>query len=81
MDKELNNYMKQSVNAKDIRGLIQISENDFKLEWMLQLLIYYSLLPKSDRKKIKKISVINVFDGIPLPLIVCPTISVPDELE
>lgn len=43
---------------------LKCSENDFRLEWMIQLLIYYSLLPAKDKKEVKKISVINVFDGL-----------------
>jgi DNA polymerase III epsilon subunit-like protein len=37
------------------------SETNFKLEWMLQLLIYYSLYPNKDT--IKYIGVINIFTG------------------
>lgn len=43
---------------------LKCSENDFRLEWMIQLLLYYSLLPTKDKKTVKKISVINVFDGL-----------------
>ncbi len=43
---------------------LKCSENNFRLEWMIQLLLYYSLLPVKDKKAVKKISVINVFDGL-----------------
>jgi hypothetical protein len=43
---------------------LKCSENDFILEWMIQLLLYYSLMNKKDKKLIEKISVINVFNGI-----------------
>jgi len=42
---------------------IKCSQNDFKLEWMLQLLIYYSLLKPEDRILIKKIAIMNIFNG------------------
>lgn len=37
------------------------SETNFKLEWMIQLLIYYSLYP--NKQTIKYLGVINVFNG------------------
>ncbi len=37
------------------------SETNFKLEWMIQLLIYYSLYPNKDT--IKYIGIINIFNG------------------
>jgi hypothetical protein len=44
---------------------IKCSTNDFKLEWLLQLLMYYSILSKADRKYvIKKIAIANIFRGI-----------------
>ncbi len=43
---------------------LKCSENEYRLEWMVQLLLYYSLLPKKDRENIKNISVINVFTGL-----------------
>ncbi len=38
------------------------SESDFKLEWLVQLLIYYSLYKEKDL--IDKISIINIFNGL-----------------
>ncbi len=40
------------------------SESEYKLEWMVQLLIYYSLLDKKIRNSISVLSIINVFDGL-----------------
>jgi DNA polymerase III epsilon subunit-like protein len=37
------------------------SESDFKLEWLIQLLIYYSLY---NNEKIKKLMIINIMDGM-----------------
>ena len=42
---------------------IKCSESDFKLEWYIQLLIYYSFLDKKGRKKIKFFGVINIMNG------------------
>ena len=40
---------------------LKCSETDFRLEWLIQLLTYYSLYP--DKSKIKFISIINIFNG------------------
>ena len=42
---------------------IKCSQSDFKLEWMLQLLIYYSLLNFNQKVNIKKIAIMNIFSG------------------
>ncbi len=42
---------------------LKCSEHEYRLEWMIQLLLYYSLLSKKDKKLIKKISIINIFSG------------------
>lgn len=44
---------------------IKCSTHDFKLEWLLQLLMYYSILSKADKKYIiKKLAIANIFRGI-----------------
>jgi DNA polymerase III epsilon subunit-like protein len=47
----------------DILIDIKCSQNEFKLEWLMQLLIYYSLLQFEQRIKIKKIAIMNIFNG------------------
>lgn len=46
---------------------IKCSEGDFKLEWLLQLLIYYALFSECNSKdseiNIKKLAIINIFTG------------------
>lgn len=39
------------------------SESDFKLEWLLQLLLYYTLLDEDVKKKINKVQIINIMNG------------------
>lgn len=54
---------------------LKCSENEYRLEWMVQLLLYYSLLPKKERDNIKKVSIINVFTGL------IYTIDIPDHYK
>jgi len=39
------------------------SESDFKLEWLLQLLLYYTLLDEDVKQKINKVQIINIMNG------------------
>lgn len=44
---------------------IKCSTHDLKLEWLLQLLMYYSILSKADKNYvIKKLAIANIFRGI-----------------
>ncbi len=42
---------------------IKCSESDFKLEWYIQLLIYFSFLKDKEKDKIKYFGIINIMDG------------------
>jgi DNA polymerase III epsilon subunit-like protein len=42
---------------------IKCSESDFKLEWYIQLLFYYTFLNEEERKKIKYLAIANIMDG------------------
>ena len=42
---------------------IKCSESDFKLEWYVQLLIYYTLLESKEQEKIKYLGIINIMNG------------------
>ena len=42
---------------------IKCSESDFKLEWYLQLLFYYSFLNPQEKSKIKYLGIANIMDG------------------
>ena len=42
---------------------IKCSESDFKLEWYVQLLIYYTFLKDEQRDKIKYFGIINIMNG------------------
>ena len=42
---------------------LKCSESDFKLEWYVQLLFYYSFLTDEEKKKIKYLGVANIMDG------------------
>jgi DNA polymerase III epsilon subunit-like protein len=39
------------------------SESDFKLEWLLQLLLYYTLLDDDIKQTINKVQIINIMNG------------------
>jgi DNA polymerase III epsilon subunit-like protein len=39
------------------------SESDFKLEWLLQLLLYYTLLNENVKQNINKVQIINIMNG------------------
>ena len=42
---------------------IKCSESDFKLEWYVQILIYYTLLESKEQDKIKYLGIINIMNG------------------
>jgi DNA polymerase III epsilon subunit-like protein len=42
---------------------IKCSESDFKLEWYVQLLIYYAFLESKEQDKIKYLGIINIMNG------------------
>lgn len=42
---------------------IKCSESDFKLEWYIQLLIYYTFLSAKDKQKINYFGIINIMNG------------------
>jgi len=42
---------------------IKCSESDFKVEWLIQLLIYYAMYINSEKIDIQKVAVINIFSG------------------
>jgi DNA polymerase III epsilon subunit-like protein len=42
---------------------IKCSESDFKLEWYVQLLIYYAFLESKVQNKIKYLGIINIMNG------------------
>ena len=42
---------------------IKCSESDFKLEWYIQLLMYFSFLKDKEKDKIKYFGIINIMDG------------------
>jgi len=42
---------------------IKCSESEYKLEWYLQLLFYYSFLNNQEKEKIKYLGVANIMDG------------------
>ena len=42
---------------------IKCSESDFKLEWYVQILIYYTLLESKEQDKIKYLGIVNIMNG------------------
>jgi len=42
---------------------IKCSESEYKIEWLLQLLIYYSLFVKENKQKIYNLEIFNILDG------------------
>ena len=42
---------------------IKCSESDFKLEWYVQILIYYTLLESKEQEKIKYLGIVNIMNG------------------
>ena len=42
---------------------IKCSESEYKIEWLLQLLIYYSLYTKENKQKINSLEIFNILDG------------------
>ena len=42
---------------------IKCSESEYKIEWLLQLLIYYSLFIKENKQEINSLEIFNILDG------------------